>query len=699
MNIFDDKFKLLQQIVLNVPNYIFWKDKDLIYRGCNYNFAKFVGFDSPLGVIGKTDQEMPWARYTATIYQEEDKQVLQGKEILDKEVAMVTGTDERTLSVSKIPLYDDHKKIIGVLGIYIDVTDRKRLTDNLLKAKEAAEAADRAKTEFLENMRHDIRTPLSGIIGCATLIKENIDNPEKIQEVKEYVDNQLASSNTLLTLLNNILQALKVASGEIPQQKRKFNLYTDLQKVIQLNQAKADQKKLQLLLAYDQSIPNYVVGDNERIFYVVLELVTNALKFTDKGYVKVTTQLAKEEERIIIIKISIEDTGVGIPPDKQEEIFMRFKRLTPSYVGVHKGLGLGLSNVKQFIDDLDGEINVNSPPPKKGTIFTCILRLTKALLNEEQGVNPVSIQSPEAELRLRAKMTIPHSVDAQQKASELTRVLVVEDQPLAAKVAGAILKGLDCSVDIAENGESGVAQAKNKPYDLILMDVGLPGISGNEATRQIREWESLVGDKHIPVIALTAHVEVEDKEECIKSGMNAVLSKPLTKETAWDILNAFIPKRSTQWKKTKEVDTQECDADQVLFELPEATLDYDKAVKLVGGKEDLVKELVQMLVNSLPEEFAKLQEAYQKQEWGVIQMIAHKLKGGAAYCAAERLAVACGNLETYFKSAKTELREKLYGQLLHEIENIERMSDGLDQSSLESLLKRASNIKSKHETN
>lgn len=689
-----------ENIIGCMPGNVYWIDKNGITLGCNRNVLEMFGFKSLKEFKGLSFEDMGrlahWSKAAEQSFKRDTLEVVKaGTPKLNIEEPPIPHADGRMIYflTSRVPLFDPNNNVIGVVGISIDITDRKKMEENLIKAKEAAEAADKAKTEFLENMRHDIRTPLSGIIGCTTLIKENIDNPQKIAEVKEYVDNTLASSNTLLALLNSILQTLKIASGEIPRQKRKFDLREDLQKIIKLNQAKADQKKLKLALEYDDAIPHYLIGDNDRIFYIVLELVTNALKFTNEGYVKIITQLSKEEEQAVVIKIIVDDSGEGIPFDKQDEIFVRFKRLTPSYTGVHKGLGLGLSNIKQFIDDLGGELYVDSLPAKQGTTFTCVIRLSKALLDEKFGVTSPSIQRYETEVSLPQGIVTP--VTMTRMDSSETHVLVVEDQALAAKVATSILKGLGCSVDVAENGESAISRVKNNHYDLIFMDVGLPDISGNEATKQIREWESLVDDKRIPIIALTAHVEVEDKEECIKSGMDAVLSKPLTKETSLDILNAFIPKRAGTKRKISEVE-KEGGENQALFDLPQATIDYDKVVKLVGEKEELAKEMIQMLVDSLPDELSRLQAAYQKQDWKTIQMIAHKLKGGAAYCAAERLVVACGNLEVYFKSGGTELREKLYNQLLHEIGSIKGMSAILGRSSLESPSQKMSDDESKN---
>jgi two-component system, OmpR family, aerobic respiration control sensor histidine kinase ArcB len=245
----------------------------------------------------------------------------------------------------------------------------------LIKAKEEeAEAANNAKTEFLENMRHDIRTPLTGIVGFANLIAGETNEPK----IKEYVDNLVASSNALHDLLNEILEVIKIGSRELPLLKKKFDIRKKMMEVIKLNQARAFHKHLALEFKYDENLPSYVIGDSTRLHRIALELLTNALNFTDKGLVKLTVEQAKRTENKLLIRIIVEDTGIGIPLDKQEEIFVQFKKLTPSYKGIYKGAGLGLTIIKEFINDLEGEIYVESEEGKgnsmKISISKCLMK-------------------------------------------------------------------------------------------------------------------------------------------------------------------------------------------------------------------------------------------------------------------------------------------------------------------------------------
>lgn len=660
---------LLQQIILNLPNYIFWKDTDLIYRGCNNNFAQSAGFNHPSELIGKTDAQMPWGPYTANLYREEDKLILNGEIISDKEVPLVTNQSERILSVSKTALYDENKNIVGVLGIHVDITERKKLEENLIKSKEIAEAADKAKTEFLENMRHDIRTPLSGIVGFADILKEESDSPK----VKEYASNLVASSHALLDFLNDILETIRVTSGEIPLLKKKFNLKKIADDILTLNQAKAKSKQINLELNYDHALPLYFIGDPKRIQRILLELVTNALNFTEKGYVQITINAARNEHNDIIVKFSVKDSGIGIPLDKQQEIFERFKRLTPSYTGIYKGAGLGLSIIKQFIDDLEGEIYVDSEIGL-GSTFTCLIPIKASLLNDDFGTNTTINKEVNTYLEPTLYKSIPslpynkqpNTVNSSQ--NHLSRILLVEDNNIAEKMATHILTNLECLVDHAPDGKTALLLSTQNDYDVIFMDVGLPDINGYEVTEKIRLQEH---DKELqtPIIALTAHVDSENKQHCIESGMNAVLSKPLLKDTAEDILNAFIPERLRKDGLTPC--SIKSDEKSSLFSLPNKILDHTLGINATGN-EKILQELVEMLFNNISDELKLLNISYSKHNWEAIQDIVHKLNGGASYCGALRLRDACAHLEDYLSTGSTELKDALYKQVVNEIESFQK---------------------------
>ena len=543
-----DLEKLLEATTNLVAGIHWWKDKNGVYRGCNQAMVEQLGLQSKFDIIGKTDYQLPWAEQAGSLVANDNevmrtRTVQKGKEEL---VASKNGL-MHTFMVAKSPIYDAYGEVIGTVGNSIDITDRKEMEEALYHAKEAAEAANKAKTEFLENMRHDIRTPLTGIVGFASIIADEANDPK----IKEYTDNLTASSNALQDLLNEILEVIRIGSHELPLLKKKFDLHKKLADVINLNKAKALHKHLILEFEYDKNIPAYVIGDSTRIHRIALELLTNALNFTDKGLVKLTVKLAKKIKNKLVIKIIVEDTGIGIPFDKKDEIFLQFKRLTPSYKGIYKGAGLGLTIIKEFIDELDGEIYVESQEGK-GSKFTCVLPLKKPLLDEELSAEMI-VPSFDyiSEQLMQTQITLTKEVEPTITKNK-SRVLLVEDETLAAKVANNILTNLNCNISWANNGKTAIELFQNDHYDIVFMDVGLPDIDGYEVARRIRLFE-LNQETHVPIIALTAHVDEENKQHCINVGMNAVLSKPLNKDKAKDILNAFIPYREHPSETTQAV--------------------------------------------------------------------------------------------------------------------------------------------------
>jgi signal transduction histidine kinase len=376
MHDLENKIEIFKEILDALPNSIYLKDLHGRYVWLNKKSAeqlksKHLVFGS---IIGKTDFEV-FPKSNAMEYTKNDKKVIETRKGLFIEEEVILPSGERLAQLSfKEPLYDnDPSKLIGVLGYTIDVTEIKELRE----AKEKAEAANRAKTEFLENMRHDIRTPLAGITGFAETIKNETTEPK----IKEYAANLVTSSNALSSLLDSVLEAINVGSGEIPLLKKSFSLQEKLQEIILLNQAKAHQKNLELLFDYDPAIPKHLIGDPTRLHRIALELVTNALNFTEKGHVRLSAQLAKDNKEDAIVKIVVEDTGIGIESAKQQELYVRFKRFAPSYEGISKGFGLGLYVTKQFIDDLQGELYVESQVGV-GSKFTAIIKLKKLLLTD-----------------------------------------------------------------------------------------------------------------------------------------------------------------------------------------------------------------------------------------------------------------------------------------------------------------------------
>ena len=533
-----------ESVISCMPGNIYWVDKHCVALGCNKNVLDTFGLTNLSEFKGLSFEEMAqvtgFPLETILSFKKDTLEVLNScKAKLNVEDPPIRDSHGREVYflTSRVPLFDRHGAILGVAGISIDITERKKMEVALLEAKKAAEAANHAKTEFLENMRHDIRTPLCGITGFAELLKLEEDR----NKIKEYADLLLKSGTSLLHFLNGILDSTNIATGEIPIAKKRFDLREILAKVIDLHRAVAAHKKLDMNFYFDEAIPKHLIGDPMRVYRIVLELLANALKFTAKGQVDVYVDLMKKEEgtRLHIIKILIEDTGIGIAEHQQQELFIRFKRLTPSYKGIYKGTGLGLSIAKQFLDDLAAEIYVESTL-SKGSRFTCVFEFREALFNDDLDTLKDALSTSlenHAVLKDTEVATTEKLPDSSvQKA---LCILLVEDDSIAAMVARAILENLGCAADLAVDGTSAIELSKNKDYHLIFMDIGLPGIDGYETTSQIRAIEaekaaqSTSGKAHRAFIAgLTAHADPDKKQHGLDVGMNVVLMKPLSFDKA-----------------------------------------------------------------------------------------------------------------------------------------------------------------------
>jgi two-component system aerobic respiration control sensor histidine kinase ArcB len=511
-----------------LPAQIFWKDKDLIYRGCNQAFVRSIGLHNKEEIIGKSDVDLPVDQVVSAKYRQDDFMVMESRTSklnVEEEQLLADGT-KKLLSTSRMPILNSLGEPEGVLGVYIDMT----LEHDLSRAKEAAESANQAKTEFLENMRHDIRTPLAGIVGFAELLKLE----SKDQLFKDYAENLVVSSHALLNILDEVLESIKVSSGEIPLLKRKFDLYHTIKQVMDLNQARAAQKRLQLNLHIDAKVPQYVVGDKIRLHRIVLELVANALNFTDRGEVNLRLVCEQNESQKLVLKIVLKDTGIGMPHEKQQEIYLQFRRLSPSYKGIYKGAGLGLFIVKRFIEELQGEIYVESEIGK-GTQFTCLIPLQAALIADASGID-------KSDLPLEPVTVLNFSKRRHEsfiKPKSPPQALVVEDNLIARLSAQALLQKCGCEVDIAENGQDAIKAYQHKHYDLIFMDIGLPDIDGCEVVKSMRKLPRFLHKTPV-IIALTSHVGEEQKRQYMDVGMNGVYTKPLSMERCNEIIQRFL---------------------------------------------------------------------------------------------------------------------------------------------------------------
>ncbi|MFA6408661.1 MAG: ATP-binding protein [Gammaproteobacteria bacterium] len=550
----------------------------------------------------------------------------------------------------KQPLFDKGK-CVGIRVLSFDITDRKLAEQKLEKALKQAEAANEAKSQFLENMRHDIRTPLSGIVGFAELIKAEADKPQK---TREYADNLVASGRTLFDFLDEILDTIRTTSGELPLLNKKFNLKDALNKIVLLNGAKAAEKKLEFIYGYSKDLPCYVLGDRMRLQRILLELTNNALKFTSVGKVRVSVELAKKEADKITVRLIVRDTGIGIPDEKNEEIFERFVRLVPSYNGTCPGSGLGLSIVKQFVEELGGTISVESKKGK-GSAFICLIPLQEAKLQDDSGIE----HGTQGDISNLHNLPVLERTKPNSKRKKW-KILLVEDDAFMGKLSRIILGRMKCAVDIASNGVKAIKLARANSYDLILMDIGLPDMDGYEVTRRIREQE-VNKDNLVPIVALSAHSSAGYSKHCVEVGMNAVLSKPLTEEKARDLCVTFI----SGWREPTKTN-------KVLTDKKSTTT--GKIINLVlmrknyGNNEQMIRTIIASVKKDLPRKIKSFTLIYKNKDFKALRVMTHKIRGLASYCGAKRTQEACARLDDYLLEGKDPvIISKFYKQALAEV--------------------------------
>lgn len=365
----------LDNILDAVPEHLYWMDKNGVVLGCNDQQAQSFGLTNRNELIGKTLEEVGtkigWSKEMINAIRQNDLHIMQtGQGTVVEESGIFHGQFKTYISY-KNPLRNAQNKVIGILGITVDITERKKMEEELVKAKEKAEIASLAKSEFLMNMSHDLRTPLNGILGFTQILEAQETEPHK----KENLTHILTSARRLLNLLSEILDVSYIEAG-MPIESNKFSVKDLFQQVEELMQTEIRRKGLEFKIQISENIPSILIGDKKRIDKILINLLSNAIKFTDAGIITFDVAAVQEQVDSVELKIVLKDMGIGIPQDKLEIIFDKFTRLTSSYRGVYKGTGLGLYIVKKFIEDLGGKIYVESEVGK-GSTFTCLLKLKK----------------------------------------------------------------------------------------------------------------------------------------------------------------------------------------------------------------------------------------------------------------------------------------------------------------------------------
>jgi signal transduction histidine kinase/HPt (histidine-containing phosphotransfer) domain-containing protein len=547
------------------------------------------------------------------------------------------------VSVSAVALGDGR-----VMVLFRDITEQKLFEQTLHDALQQAEESSRAKTEFLGNMSHEIRTPLNGILGIAQLLRRG----EALPSQERYLRLLHDSGMRLLRIVNDVLDFSRVEAGHIDLVEDRFDLWQLVADMVELHQPEAQQSGLDLSLYVDPAPALPLIGDEQRIGQVLLNLLNNAMKFTEAGRVQVDLRLLESAGDTVALRLSVSDTGTGIRDEQIKTLFQRFAQGDNSRTKRFAGTGLGLAICKVLVEAMGGSISVKSDEGR-GSTFSVRLELKTA--------SPEQLTKPLSEVLS----------DDWRGAS----VLVAEDDPVNQMVVQAMLENLGCFIDIAGHGLEAVQKAAAGSYDLILMDLHMPHLDGLHASAEIRA----TGDA-TPIIALTANILPATHKECLAAGMNGYLSKPTTLEELENCLSVWVAdKRAAEAPSTAyEVETKIEDKASAAFHQATGTRPLDAFdEQLDDGFLDQQKRL-------LGTTFALMVKAYlQGMEEGVLAMRAavaageledlgghaHKAKSSSLQLGATGLVQRCKELET---AAAEQLPLASMGAQIDQIESVFR---------------------------
>lgn len=413
-----------------------------------------------------------------------------------------------TISVTISPIRNAEGAIIGASKIARDIAEQK-------KAEETMRELAQRKDDFIANMSHELRTPMNAVVGLTNIL---LGSRPLTATQSHYLETLKVSADNLLALINDVLDFSKLEQDAIFLEEIPFNLRQLVEKIHLLGSFKAREKTIDFYVDYKNDMPNNFIGDPLRIHQIINNLVTNALKFTDKGSVEVTVSTAQSgNDPIQGVIIQVKDTGIGIEDDKREAIFEKFNQADTSIARRYGGSGLGLSICKSLIGRMGGTIQVDSKIGA-GTCFTVTLPLRKA-----QEV-------------IESQTTLDEAKSTQRKRN----VLIVEDHESNALVTSILLEEEGLTYDIANNGLDALRKFKKTRYDVILMDIQMPELDGIDTTRTIRKIERDESLDPTPIIAMTAHVMERDKDKCLSAGMDDFLSKPFERQVLFKKIDNFM---------------------------------------------------------------------------------------------------------------------------------------------------------------
>ena len=560
---------------------------------------------------------------------------------------------EFPISLATSAVRDEDGRRIALVGIARDITERKRYEEELIHAREGADAANRAKSCFLANMSHEIRTPMNGVIGMLQLLGETDLTPEQ----RQYAAVAQSSGRALLTLIDDILDLSRVEARKIVLENVSFSLRDTVEDVVQLIEVQANAKGLDLHSRVSPEIPPLLGGDPHRLRQVLINLTANAIKFTERGEVGLDAALESRCGRTATVRFSVTDTGIGIRPDQAAGLFSPFTQADVSTTRRYGGTGLGLAISKQLAETMGGAIGVDSREGGGSTFwFTAVFDLAPP--------GQAQLASHRADRRFGA----PAGTALRKPAA---RILVAEDNTTNRDVALAQLRKLGYTASAVANGLEAIEAGERGGFDLVLMDCQMPVMDGFEATRRIRS-SAQPGIPGIPIVAVTAGAMRDDRDRCMREGMNGYLAKPVELGPLEDVLARWLPvpgagdrPQTPGQPPGGSIDEQEKAGRAT------AVFNADALLRRLMGDRQLAGSVVKGFLEGAPSQLHNLRARLDEADRPGARLQAHALKGAAATVSAEGLHAVALAIEQAGAAGQLDRCGELLPRAAEELERFE----------------------------
>lgn len=638
LRINEEKYR---SIIENMELGLMEVDADGIIVHAYERFCKMVGY-TEAELIGKNAEAifLPPEYEEVMEQQNRDRSIGQGGAY---EIEMICKNGQRiAVLISGAPVMEGNQ-VKGTLGIHYDITDRKNLERDLIEAKKIAENAREMEKQFLANMSHEIRNPINGIIGVTNLLFDTKLDAEQL----EYLKTIKYSSDILLSLISGILDLSKLESGKLEITKEPIDIRASVNAIVQTYEFHASSKPIVFKVDIDQEFPDLILGDKVVLNQILLNLLGNAVKFTEKGVIGVTVKLLKStlDDNLIITQIEVRDTGIGIKPDKLQTIFESFRQESSETQLKYGGTGLGLSIVKSLVETIEGSVSVKSELGK-GSCFTVELPFSR--MDEQKG------QAAQHDMLDHTEL-------------EMKRMLIVEDNPVNQIYLSGLLKKWGVLFEVANNGLEALDFIRKYKYDLILMDIRMPEMDGYETTIRIRA-DKKNPNNNVPIIALTASALVDEKAKALSVGMNYHLTKPFTPDGLLGLLASL------------DFDTHADSLPDHAFQFSEE-LNGSYLNELYDNDLERAQIMFAIFLKNIEKEKLEFEQLLADQNWPELAALAHKLKPNFGMVGLQDAADLLSEIEEKIKTSG-QIDENLKLDLEDLLESIPKYVDLLKQEQL-----------------